>query len=520
MKKHFNIAGPCIPGDHYMLPAQARCRNLHEIIDQKEYFVIHAARQSGKTTLLKELARQLNAGGQYYAVYCSLETVRGISDAAEGIPRILDELLYALRQHDAVGRYALEEPLDPAQYTLIVRKALSAVCRKLDKPLVLLLDEIDCLANGTLIGLLQQLRYGYVNRPDAPFAHSIALVGMRDIRDYKARIRGQRETLGSASPFNIITESLTLRNFMQEEIAALYAQHTEATGQAFPPEVTAAVFTATQGQPWLVNAIAREIVVKLLENDASRRIELAHVEEAVQRLILNRPTHIDSLMERLKEERVRRVIEPVILGDAVGYHTMDDDFRYVLDLGLLAQRVGKIVPSNPIYGEVILRVLSSQTQMTMQQQTYPPEYPAYLSGGRLDMGRLLRDFQAFWRENSAIWIEKYDYKEAAPHLILQAFLQRVINGGGRILREMAAGTQRLDLCVEFAAMRYPIELKLRYQEKTYQEGIAQLTGYMDMLGCSEGWLIVFDRRADIAWDEKLFWRTETVNGKTTHVIGC
>ncbi|MCP4395787.1 MAG: hypothetical protein GY801_00545 [bacterium] len=75
MKKYFNVAGPCIPGEHHMLPAQERCRGIVDLVDREQYFVIHAARQSGKTTLLQELTEQIHAGRQYYALYCSLESV-------------------------------------------------------------------------------------------------------------------------------------------------------------------------------------------------------------------------------------------------------------------------------------------------------------------------------------------------------------------------------------------------------------------------------------------------------------
>jgi hypothetical protein len=521
MNKYFNISGPCIPGEHYMLPAQERCRGILDLVNQKQYFVIHAARQSGKTTLLFELTDQVNASGAYYALYCSLEALRGIRQPEDGIPRILDELRSAVNDMDALSGYTFAADVDPSQYTLAVREALSDLCKHLDKPLVIFFDEVDCLSNGTLITFLQQLRYGYVKRSRTPFVHSIALVGMRNIRDYRGKIREDRETLGSASPFNIVKRALTLRNFTREEIGRLYAQHSHSTGRKFPNDVVTAVYDATQGQPWLVNAIAVEIVEEILQHDGSQAITVNHVEQAVQRLILRRDTHIDSLMERLAEARVRRIVEPVILGEGGDYSLLDDDYRYVLDLGLLSESArGHVAPSNPIYGEVIIRTLSSRAQMAMQQQQYPLEFPAYLKEGRVDMSGLLKDFQQFWRENSEIWREKFDYQEAAPHLILQAFLQRVTNGGGRITCEMAGGRKRLDLCVEYLGQRYPIELKLRYDDGVYEEGQNQLAGYMDTLGCAEGWLIVFDRRKTISWNDKIFWKTTQHTGKTVHIVGC
>jgi hypothetical protein len=244
------------------------------------------------------------------------------------------------------------------------------------------------------------------------------------------------------------------------------------------------------------------------------------VDKAIQTIILRRDTHIDSLLERLKEDRVRRVIEPVIVGELSEIHTQSDDYRYTTDLGLIKEANGVNMPSNPIYAEVIIRTLSADSQKDLGESIYPRQMPLYLKNGRIDMSMLLRDFQVFWRENSEIWIERYKYKEAAPHLILQAFLQRVVNGGGRINREFAAGYKRLDLCVEFEGQKYPIELKLRRSSKTEENSYSQILDYMDILGVKEGWLILFDRRPDIDWETKIYLKTEKIEGKTITVVGC
>jgi len=140
--------------------------------------------------------------------------------------------------------------------------------------------------------------------------------------------------------------------------------------------------------------------------------------------------------------------------------------------------------------------------------------------GNVNMSGLLKGFQQFWRENSDIWIEKYDYKEAAPHLILQAFLQRIINGGGIILREYAAGRERMDLCVVYQNNKYPIELKIMYSKSVVKEGLVQLGDYMDTLGEKTGWLVIFDRSSKKHWDKKIFWKTEKTEGKTINLVGC
>ena len=525
MKKIFNIAGPCFQTDHYMLPASARLKEINSLIDQKQFYVIHAARQSGKTTLLLDMVNKINTAGEYYALYCSLETVQGIDDAEKGIPAIWytleQSISYSptLKDNIFTGKEAFDNTSN------ILQKSLVDFSASLDKPLVIFFDEADCLANSTLISFLRQLRSGYINRGTIPFIHSLALVGMRDIRDYKAHIRDGRETLGSASPFNIVTKSLTLRNFNRNEVGTLLSQHTKASRQVFSDEVKDIIFTHTQGQPWLVNAVAREIVMEILENDNSRTIETVHVEQAVNTLILRRDVHIDSLLERLKETRVRKIIEPIIMGEEKTYERLSDDYQYVLDLGLIREDRGNVEPSNPIYGEVILRTLSYNSQETLKMESFPYTIPRYLKEGKIDMNYLLKDFQDFWRENSEIWSERYQYKEAAPHLILQAFLQRVINGGGKILREMAAGKRRLDLCVVYEDYKYPIELKVcggcrgRSREKVQTEGLEQIARYMDLLGCSEGWLVIFDKDEELSWDEKIYVRKEKVENKVIYILG-
>jgi hypothetical protein len=159
-------------------------------------------------------------------------------------------------------------------------------------------------------------------------------------------------------------------------------------------------------------------------------------------------------------------------------------------------------------------------QETLQNPKYPYQLPRYLKDGRIDMDYLLRDFQQFWHANSDIWLKRCDdYPEAAPHLVMMAFLQRVVNGGGEIIREMASGTGRLDLCLIYENRKYPIELKIRYGDKYLEEGIEQTARYMELHCCREGWLVAFDRRPTVKWEDKLYFRKETVEGKTVTVVG-
>jgi len=365
MEKCFNIAGPCFPDEHYMLPALERLPGIMRIVEQRSYFVLHAARQSGKTTALKALVRAIDAKGEMNALYFTVETVQRFTDPRDGIPKIVESMRNAVLRHP-IFKDLVRDPdspipaLLPPPPGLDVKALLSLMSEKSEKPLAVFFDEVDCLSDDTLVTFLRQLRDGYITRDTSPFPSSIALVGMRDIRDYKARIRPDGQTLGDASPFNIIKRDLTMPNFGRDDVARLYAQHTEATGQVFCDGVVDMVYEYTRGQPWLVNALAEECVEVIHAYRYDEPITVDDIATAKEKIIRARGTHVDSLMERLKEPRVRRVVEPVILGKERGAPTNDDDYRYVLDLGILRENEAHVlVPGNPMYAEIMLRYLSN-----------------------------------------------------------------------------------------------------------------------------------------------------------------
>ena len=520
MPKHFfNISGPCVPNEHYMLdPLRNIGDELAELIDQRQYFVIHAGRQSGKTTLLMELARKINAQGEYYALYCSLESLYEFKESEIGIPEIVNKIESCIRLQGLPEGFAKDA--NYGHISGVLNNSLADYCRSLDKPLIIFFDEADCLSDGTLITFLRQIREGYINRSNVPFVHSLALVGMRNLQNYRAQIRPDVYTLGSMSPFNIVTESFNLKNFTQTEIAELYAQHTAETGQIFEPQAISHIFEQTQGQPWLVNAAAREAVKK----DKSIPITKDLAELAIRNIILSWGTHFSSLIARLQEPRIRKVIKPLIIGEET-ISKLSDDYLYVKEMGLIRDDRGRTEPANPIYAELIIRALNQDVQDSITETRENYTVPRYIKNGKIDMDFLIGDFQKYWRENSEIWAKRYkndiyEYEEAAPHLVLQAFLQRVINGGGQIIREMALGKRRADLCVIYDGHKYPIELKILQNAKTYSEGLTQLSDYMDKVGSNVGWLVIFDRDTEKNWDEKIYMKKETVNEKEITVAGC
>jgi hypothetical protein len=358
MARFFNTAGPCRPEKHYMLPPERRLPTLRRLIDQELYFVVHAPRQSGKTTSFRALAQALTAEGRYAALLTSCEVGRAAEgDVERGIAAVLGVLQLAAETHLPPE---LRPPATDASLAAESRLTvlLNHWSRQCPRPVILFLDEIDALSGNLLISVLHQLRTGYGDRPGA-FPQAVALIGLRDVRDYKRQVRPEVQSLGSSSPFNIKVESLTLPNFTATEVAELYGQHTAETGQPFTSAAQARAFELTRGQPWLVNALARQAVEKLVP-DPTVAIDADVLEAAKEELILRRDTHLDSLIELLREPRVRRVIEPIVAGETLSPELLDDDVRFAIDLGLVVPTPQGLAIANPIYREVIPRALTSR----------------------------------------------------------------------------------------------------------------------------------------------------------------
>jgi hypothetical protein len=515
--RFFNTAGPVNCADHYCLPPLQRfdLPEIRSLIDQKKYFVLHAPRQTGKTSCLLALMEYLNREGRYLALYANLEAAQGAREnVGEAMRAILGVLGSQARDHldDPFLKDSVAEILVQSGPFGALGEALTRWSARSPKPIVLLIDEIDALVGDTLISVLRQLRAGYTNRPSL-FPSTIVLCGVRDVRDYRIHSDQEKTVITGGSCFNIKAESLRLGNFSRREVESLFRQHTEETGQAFEAKALDKAWDLTAGQPWLVNALAYEACFRMADGrDRSKPVTCEMISLAKENLISRRETHLDQLADKLREERVRRVIEPLLASAAKPGQLPEDDVQYVADLGLITT-AGQMRIANEIYREVIPRVLTYTTQITISQE------PAWYiqADGRLNLSKLLEAFQQFFREHSESWLERFDYREAGPQLLMQAFLQRIINGGGRVEREYGLGRGRTDLLVIWpfpgGAQRAVIELKVLHKSraKTVQEGLAQVLAYADRSGAEEAHLVLFDRTPGKQWSRKIFRKTEVLS---------
>ena len=340
------------------------------------------------------------------------------SDATQGVPALCDAIVESIELYlgksDLGAWYKTEKKEFNAQSLLTA--LLTHWSQISAKPTVLLLDEVDALVGDTLISLLRQIRAGYAQRPEA-FPQSIVLYGVRDV-------------ITGGSAFNIKAKSLRMGNFSQQETIDLLQQHTTETGQVFEPGVLDELWLDSKGQPWLVNALAHQLTWEC--------------RPARETLIYSRATHLDQLIDKLKEPRVHSVISAMLSGDEELMQINPHDIEYVQDLGLIdVSRSSGIKISNRIYQEVIPRELVWSTQMMISNQ----EQVWYITPDRhIDTPKLLAAFQQFFRE-------------------LSIPVQRIV----------------------------------------LQEAITQTQGYAHQVGATEAHLIIFDRNPNTTWRKKI-WR--------------
>ncbi|KAK3605025.1 hypothetical protein CHS0354_000690 [Potamilus streckersoni] len=517
------------PDMHYTIDPLRRINftEIEKLIQRSEYFVLHAPRQSGKTSCLYAIMNYFNRGNTYRAMYVNIEAAKAANeDVNEAMRTICSALMRAAQTHlNDKSFFELDKELnktnkwqDALSYSITHYSSNDYTQPNTPRPLILMIDEIDALVGESLVSVLLQIRSGYNDRPHV-FPQSIILCGVRDIKDYRIQSNNTKFSEKGGSPFNILGDSFRLGSFSKAEIVELYQQHTDATGQKFTPEAIELVWQYTKGQPWLVNKLANDSVFKTIEmRDRTKIVDAETIKKVKENLVLSRVTHLDQLANKLREERVFKIIHPILSGTDEINHLPKDDLDYCIDLGLITKNAEtrQIEISNAIYREVIPREITYMSQESFEASQ--PKRSWYIDEdgtpeGKINFHRLLESFQQFYRENSEHWLAGMQYREAAPQLLLQAFLQRVVNGGGWIEREYGLGRGRTDLFVLWPVggnpkQRVVIEIKVKREKQNLdtliEKGIEQTKEYMQRCNATHGHLFVFNTDPNKTWDQKVY----------------
>jgi hypothetical protein len=318
----------------------------------------------------------------------------------------------------------------------------------------------------------------------------VALAGVHDIKNLKARVRDESQTLGSASPFNIAID-YELPPFGLENIRRYYAQHTETTGQAFDEAVIGRVHHVTNGHPWLVSVLAKTMVENIVP-ERRQKILSVHAEEAIQALINSRNSNFESLFKNARNPRLFPIVLDLLEGKQRRYNIQSNDIDLGVKYGIFAEKERQLILANPIYAQVLYQHFEEELQ--------GPDVREILAGnqfedqsGRLDFRRVFDKFHAFMKSKGAA-VKHPDFKEAFGQLVVLSYLDLLVNGKGWTFKEVQSGEGRIDVICCYRNQKEIVELKLWYGERRYDESLGQLAKYLERESLDHGYLVVFDRR--------------------------
>jgi len=493
--REFNITGSIIPEEHYYVDLKPALKELMALVEKKKYFVINRPRQFGKTTTLNFLAQRLQAGGEYAPALISFEPFTQRANITEAefylkIAKRIAEELDAIAPNSKMPVPAVVERDDFFDW-------LREICKSCK--LVLLIDEVDAAPENAVIGFLAGLREMYLqrsrNRKPAP--HAVALAGVHDIKNLKARYRDETKTIGTSSPFNIAID-YELPAFSRKNIRQYYLQHSAATGQEFEDEAINRVYEATNGHPWLVSVLAKLLVEEIVPN-RKQRIRLDHAERAIQKLLVTPNPNFDSLFKNARHASLFPIVLDLLTGRSREYNILGKNVSLGVKYGIFAAKEQQLILANLIYAQALYKHFKEEFEGTGLNDLVAGQRSPERNG-HLDFRRVLDKFQAFMKAKGAAVSKHCDFHEATGQLLLLSYLDLLVNGKGWTFKEPQSGEGRIDVVCCYGRQKEVVELKLWYGERRYAAGLSQLAKYLDRESLDHGYLFVFDRRENAKRD--------------------
>jgi hypothetical protein len=508
--RKFNITGSIIPEEHYYADRTPQIEKLTALVEERTYFVINRPRQFGKTTVLKFLATHLLHSKTWLPILISFEGYGQKPDLpAEEFFRIFWER--ALFYLEASGNRSEWKPAATQEKASAhdFQKDVRSFCKALgEKKAVLLVDEVDSIPETVVISFLRALREMYLDRDLLPTFHAVALAGVHDIKNLKAKYRDETQTLGSASPFNIAID-YELPPFSRENIRQYYLQHTQETGQEFDEKVFARIHHVTNGHPWLVSALAKTLV-ETIAPERRQKIALTHTDEAIQKLINSRNANFESLFNNAKKPEIFPLVLNLLIGRRREYNIQADNIDLGVKYGVFAEDNQQLILANLIYAQVLYKHFKEELQGTGIAELV--ERNRFLDkSGQLDFRRVMEKFQVFMKAKGSVLTKHPTFKEATAQLLLLSYLDLLVNGKGWTFKEVQSGEGRIDVMCCYGQQKEVVELKLWYGARRYEEGLEQLAEYLESESLDHGYLLVFDRRK--VKRKRYTTRTHKVAGK-------
>ena len=505
MKRYFNIEGSCHPEEHYMVNLDKRLEQIKNLVDKGKYFSINRARQYGKTTTLEALAEYLYK--EYLVIALDFQMLGHEDFRSESafVSAFSREVLMAVPEMegipkevtDALKQFSTE--YKPTNTLSLLFVQLSKWCAKSEKPIVLIVDEVDSATNNQVfLDFLSQLRGYYLHRRKRPTFQSVILAGVYDVKNLKRKIREEEEHK-AYSPWNIAAKFDMDLSFSAEAISEMLREYENDFCTGMDVEQMAnLIYDYTFGYPFLVSDLCKILDEDVAGTETFPKCCDAWTAEgfltAVRILLTEENTLFESLDNKLLDfPELKQMLWALLFnGRTMEYIPGNQGIRDSIQFGFVKNKNGILSVANRIF-EIRLYngFLAEKTFNSEMAQLASEEKGRFIENGTLDMKKILASFVKHYTE----LFENNDVKflEENGRNMFLLYLRPIINGTGNYYIEARTrNNRRTDVIVDYLGKQYIIELKIWHGEEYNRRGEEQLGDYLDAYHLKKGYMLSFN----------------------------
>ena len=494
MERSFNITGACNPQEHYMVNLDSRLAEIKKMVDAGKYFVINRGRQYGKTTTLKALEQYLS--DSYIVLGMDFQFISHSNfENEETFSRAFARELW--RKKD-IRIYMSEEIQEQIKELKKIGNKFSIGdlfgifsewCEESEKPIILIIDEVDSASNNQVfLDFLAQLRGYYLDRHDTPTFQSVILAGVHDIRNLRQKIRPDAEHKYN-SPWNIASPFDVDMSFSPDDIAGMLTdyENDHHTGMNIN-EISQLIYDYTSGYPVLVSNICKLMDERFhWSKDA--------VSEAVKIILKENNSLFESLINKIEDNHdlYDYLYQILIDGRRISYNPDDSTIKLAMMYGFVKEENGSVVIANRIFETRLYNAIltNKQMQKTSIFKAGENDKSQFIIGNKLNMERILEKFIQHFNDIYGSQPDKF--KEDDGRKLFLLYLRPIINGTGNYYIEAQTRDQRrTDVIVDYLGKQYIIELKIWHGDEYNTQGEKQLSEYLDYYHIDKGYLLSFN----------------------------
>lgn len=510
MGKEYNVTGSCNPEFHYVVDTGKKIDEIETLIGKGKYFTINRPRQYGKSTILESIERRL-AASDYYIIFITFESMSRVDFLNEKnfIREFSRQLNKIFKNNKHLRLMDFVEKNKGIETFGQLDDFITGMMELIDKPVVLLIDEVDKSSDNQLfLNFLGLLRSKYLSRHKFRTFHSVILASVYDVKNLKLRLLPDEDTKYN-SPWNIAADFKVELCFSPAEIASMltsYAADRKIDKMAANVGLLSdKLYYYTSGHPFLVSSLCKIIDEDILPDRKEKEWCEKDINEAFERLVSDdyTTTNFDDVYKNLENNKdLYDLVYKIIMdGEKISFNIGNPVIGLGSLLGILASSPGGIVIHNRVYEQRIYNYMSSKIETSTPMEGYNFRDNFITMTNSLDFEKILLKFQEFMKLQYSN--NNRDFLEKDGRLVFLAFIKPIINGRGFDFKEVQISEEkRLDIVITYLNHKYIVELKKWYSKEYHARGIAQLADYLDRQNMKTGYLLVFDSRKKKEWKQE------------------